>query len=157
MAVLLAEISAVGAGYVKQLCDYRGHATEVAGSVQPFHTLGRSQHVHPCVEAFGIYFRWTGGEYQVHTRLLQQRQIALHIAGVGVEILVGSELGGVDENRRGNGGALSPCMLNQRHMAGVERPHGGHQSQRTGRGEARLPHLCLGFDGAHEFSAGRQG
>ena len=51
------------------------------------------------------------------------------LARIAVEILVGGELRGVDENRRRDVIRAPPALFDQGHMPGVECPHGRHQRQ----------------------------
>ena len=56
----------------------------------------------------------------------QPGQVGLQGAGIGVEILVGGELGGIDEDRHHHMRGALPGFRRQCDMPGMQRPHGRH-------------------------------
>ena len=60
-------------------------------------------------------------------------QVALEVARVLGEILLGAELGRVDEDRQHQAVAAAPALLHQRDVAGVQGAHGGHEGRSLDR------------------------
>ncbi len=70
------------------------------------------------------------GEHRHRLQRAQQLQVAVEVARVGVEVLAGAELGGVDEDAH-DGVARGPRPVHQGEVAGVQGAHGGDQHQGT--------------------------
>ena len=158
LAVLLAEVGAVGAGDGEQLGYYRCYAAKVAGTGRAFHALGYCAGFNPGVKPVGIDFGRRRGEHQVGALRLQQLQVSLEGARVGGEVLVGSELRRVDEYGGGHGGVVRPRLPGEGEVTFVERAHGGNQAEGAWGGAAEGGHFGGGGDDLHdEYSSARVG
>ena len=62
--------------------------------------------------------------------MLQHRQVALGIPGVVLEVLAGTELGGVDEYADNHGPALGAGLSHQGEVAFVKVAHCRHEADR---------------------------
>ena len=59
--------------------------------------------------------------------LAEQPRILLLAARIAAEVLVGTELGRIDEDRRGHVVGAPPGFVDQRQMTRVQRPHGRNE------------------------------
>ena len=62
---------------------------------------------------------------------LDFQQVAFGIARIRVEVLIGSELSGIDENADEDDIASKAGLSNQAEVALVEIAHGGHEAYRV--------------------------
>ena len=83
----------------------------------------------------GGYISVGGGrEEEVDAGGFELAAVLVEGAGVGGEVFVGAELGGVDEDGGGDDVALRAGGGDEREMAGVERAHGGDEAESSAGG-----------------------
>ncbi len=66
-------------------------------------------------------------EKDLHSGLRAEPAIALEVAGITAQILLGPELGWVDEQAEHDTIGLRPRPANQREVAFVQKAHGGNK------------------------------
>ena len=132
LGVLLAEIGAIGLDDVKELGDDGGDADEVAGSRGPFVEVGDGAGIDSCVRTGVVHLLGGGSEDEADTGLFEHTQVTVEISGVGGEVLVGAELGGVDKDGGGYGIILDCGAFDEGHVAAVEEAHSGDETEGAG-------------------------
>ena len=132
LGVLLAEIGAVGLDDVEELGNNGGDADEVAGPRGAFVEIGDGAGVDPGVGAGAVHLLRGWGEDEADAGLVEHLEVTVEVTGVGCEVLVGAELGGVDENGGGYGVVLGGCTFDEGHVAAVEVAHSRDEAEGTG-------------------------
>ncbi|KEO91079.1 hypothetical protein EH32_01770 [Erythrobacter litoralis] len=141
LEILLPEKRPVGLDLVEELGDHRRDPVEMSGSGGTAQPLA-----HPLYRYAG---RETGGIHRLDARrpeqrdpfCLEHRRILGKLAGIGVEVLVRAELGGIDEDRGDDMVAMFARPADQREMPFVQRTHGRHQAHRSAVPPQRLERL----------------
>ena len=90
-------------------------------------------------------------EGEVHARGGQLREVFLLCPGVGIEILAGAELRRVDEDADHRAVTHGKRCIDQRHVASVQRTHGGHQSHRLSGSPPPGNRVTQVADGSRDF------
>ena len=106
LGVLLAEVGPIGLDDVEELGNDGGDADEVTGPRRAFVEVGDGAGVDPGVGAGAVHLVGGGGEDEADTCLFEHAEVAVAVAGVGCEVFVGAELGGVDKYGGGYGVVL---------------------------------------------------
>jgi len=91
-------------------------------------------------------------KHQVHARPLAGGAVGRERPRIGRVVFVGSELGGVDENRNHRGSGLLPGDADQRQVSGMQISHCGHEPNAFALGpedQRGLLHFKCGFDDSH--------
>jgi len=127
--VLLAEVGAVGRDDVEEAGDDGGDAAEVAGARGSVEAGGDGAGVDEGRIAGRIHGCGGGSEEEVDAGGFQFGAVFVEGARVGGEVFGGTELGGVDEDGDGDGVVLGEGCRDEREMAGVERAHGGNETE----------------------------
>lgn len=132
LGVFLAEVRFLRLDGVEQFGDDGRHPTEVAGAHGPFEELGQLFDLHPGLEAGGIHLFLRGRPDDIGALVAEFRQVAFHIAGVGGQVFVGAKLGGVDENRGGNGFTGHAGGVDEGEVSLMEGAHRRDEAERFG-------------------------
>ena len=84
-----------------------------------------------------------------------QGAVGVEGAGIAGVVFVGAELRGVDEDADGDVAARGRGGADQRGVAGVQRAHGGHQTDSVAAGVSERARPVAKFgDGARGFPSG---
>ena len=127
--VFLAEEGEVRLGGDEQLGDDGGDAAKMAGAGCAVEAIAEAGDLDESgVGAVGVKFFDRGREENIGAFGFGERAVGLEAAGIAGIVLVGAELRGVDEEAHGDLRHAVPPQSNQRRVAGVERAHGGHQT-----------------------------
>ena len=81
--------------------------------------------------AGGVELFDRGGEDHIRALGLGERTVNFKAAGINGEVLMGAELGGVDEDADGDLAAGGAGGADQRGVAGVESAHGGDEADQV--------------------------
>ena len=81
------------------------------------------------VSAGSVHLLGGGAEDEGDTDLFKHVEIAVEVSGVGCEVLVGAELGGVDEDGGGYGVVIGGGAFDEGHVAAVEVAHGRDEAE----------------------------
>ena len=132
--ILLAEESFIGFGGDEQLGDDRSDAAKMAGAGDAVKTVSEVFDFDKCGAAGRVHFFDGWGKDDAGTVSLSEGAVSIQGAWVAGEVLAGTELGGVDENADGDVAAGCARGTDERSVAGMERTHGGHESDRVAGG-----------------------
>ncbi len=140
LEVLAAEDRHVGASQAQELRHHGEHSPEVSGPVGAAEALGHRAGIHsdPGLTVGIDDPRVPGREDQVHPPLPGLLHVPLQIPGIGDEVLVGPELGGIHEDREDRRPGSLPGQINEGKVSLVQVSHGGHQGH-VASGAAKLP------------------
>ncbi len=140
LVVLLAEHRDVGLRLVEQLGDDRGDAGEMVWPEAILQTRRRRPgERHGGDETGGIHLLNRGREDEIRVDLRQPGAIGVEAARIAGEILMGTKLGGIDENRRDHPFGALTRRFDQREVAVMQRAHGRRQPDALAGGASR-PH-----------------
>ena len=151
LGVLLAEVGAVGLDDVEELGDDGGHADEMAGPRDPFVEVGDGAGVDLSFGAGAVHFLGGGGENEGNARFFKHAEVTVKVTGVGGEVLVGAELGGVYEYGGGYSIVLGGGTFDEGHVAAMEVAHGGDKAEGA---EGRGPGGSEVGDGVEDLHGG---
>jgi len=150
LVVLLAEIAAVGHRHHQELAYDRGDALEVAGPEGAAQAVGQLRHRHGRELRAGIHLLGAGHIGYAATGGLEFGEVARLIARIGGEILVGTKLAGIDEDRSHRNVTTIKCALHQAGMALMQRAHGGNHADGATRGTEFADRTTQIGDGSHD-------
>ena len=128
LVVFLAKDGDIRLHNVKQPRHHGGHTAEVAGAHLAVQHIGQAGGLHDGFIAGGIHGLHLRQEHHSDTGLFEQGKVAFHIARIGVQIGGFAKLGGIHENRHGNGVGVGFCGFDKAHVACVQVSHGGHHA-----------------------------
>src|SRR5437763_1970458 len=147
MEVLLAEVGATRTGDGEQLGDDGGDAVEVAWAARALHTVGYLGHVdrrqHGAARVHLLH--WRSEDHRCAFGL-GHGDVAVEIAGISRQVLVGAELQRIHEHGDRGDVALSSRAANQRGVPLVQIPHRRHQTDGLAVGSGRVELLAEPFD-----------
>ncbi len=83
---------------MKQFADYGGNTPEVSGTAGSAKALGHFFDVHIGLEKLGVKALGFRGKNNVHPFSPRQSAVPFQVPGVFGEILLGTELEGIDKN-----------------------------------------------------------
>ncbi len=112
----------------------------------------RDLHPERSLGAVGIELRGLRGVQQIDAGLTQSPGIGFERAGIALEVLAGSELGGIDEQADHHVLGTRHRVLDQAHVPRVEVAHGRDQRDpAAARAPARdlIAYLVVGMDHPH--------
>ncbi len=141
LAVLLAEVGAVGLHQREERGHDRRYAAEVAGPLRSLEHVTKRTRVNDGGGTGRVHLVDAGYEDNIDTQRFQQRKIGLLVARVAAEILVRAELRRVDEDTGHDARACVARAAHQAGMAFVQRAHGRYEAHVRRQRRARLPHL----------------
>jgi len=127
LEILFAKQSEVRPDREQKLGDHRCHAIEMTGPSPAFPAIGNPGYVHRCREAVRIDVGDGRHPQQVTADILKHPRIVRLAARIASEILVGAELGRVDEDRDRDPVRPLLRLRHKRHVPGVEGAHRRHQ------------------------------
>ncbi len=127
--ILLAEEGFVRGDDVEQLGYDGGDAAKVAGAGGAVEAILDFFDLNEGGGAVGIHLGGIRREEQIDVLGFEEAAVGLEGAGVFREVLVGGELGGVDEDGGGNRIAGGFRGADEREVPVVQRAHGGNQAQ----------------------------
>ena len=145
--ILLAEKSFIGFGGDEQLGDDRSDAAKMAGAGDTVKTVSEVFDFDKCGAAGRVHFFDGWGKDDAGTVSLSEGAVSIQGAWVAGEVLAGTELGGVDENADGDVAAGCARGTDERSVAGMERTHGGHESDRVAGEASKRPGPLTQFGG----------
>ena len=139
LGVLAAEVGPVGLEDVEQLRHHGRDAAEVAGPALALEGRRPPRRRPPQVsKPAGYISAGAGREQEVAAGLGQEPAVALEVARVAGEVLLGSELGGVHEELAATCGTRAARAAHERQVAGVQvRPWWARGRPRRTRPRAR--------------------
>ena len=130
LPVLLAEERPLRRDDVEQLGDHRGHAVEVARTTGAAQGVGQRRNRNPRRQllAFWVHLLHARREHHVHPFGFQPRQVCPRSARIAAEVLVGAELGRVDEDGNHATCRTRAAAAHQRQVSFVQVAHRRHQA-----------------------------
>ena len=128
LEVFLAEDGDVGLDDVEEFGNDGADAAEVGGALGAFEGLGEEGFLDPSGVILRVEVGGVGEEDGVGAFGLAEGEVVLLAAGVGVVILVGGELGGVDEDGDDDAVAALLGQADEGEVALVEAAHGGDEA-----------------------------
>lgn len=128
LGIFLAEDGEVRADDVEELADDGGDTAKEDGAGDAAEGRHHVVEVKPGLVAGGIHHGVVGGEDDVATDVFKHVEVALHVAGVGGEVFVRGELGGVDVDAGHEGVGPLPGDAHEAEVAFVEVAHGGDEA-----------------------------
>ncbi len=128
LIVFFAEYRHIGPQDIEQLGDHRGHTGKMPGPAAAAEMAGKVLHADLGLKAGRIHLLRFRGKDRCHRFLPQQAHVALKIAGVAVQILVGAKLGGVDKHTDHHRIAMLRRQAHQAEVAFMQIAHGRHQA-----------------------------
>ena len=122
------------------------------GPVGAAQVIAQGVHVHPGpVRPQRVDFFHRRGERHGHSGVAQLGAVRVQGARIGVEVLIGTELGGVDENRHHHLVAVALGLAHQTQVPVMQVAHGGHEAHPLS-GLAPLAHALAHLgDGMQQF------
>ena len=126
LGVLLAEVGVVGQHDVEELGEHRADAAEVGRARQAVHALGEQAHVDVGLMVL-VHLGRFGMEDQIGPHLLRERAVVLEVARVGVEVLVGRELNGIQKDRNDHLIVVLARLLDEARVSFVQVAHRGNE------------------------------
>jgi hypothetical protein len=124
LPVLFAKDRHIRLGLVQKLDHHLRHPVEMPRPRRAAKAIGQALDPHPGGEARPIHLVEAGGKDQVAAGALQHRRVAGLVAGIGGQILIRSELGRIDEDRRNHPLGMGPAKRDQAQMPLMQRAHG---------------------------------
>src|SRR4051794_6138295 len=118
---------------------------------RPYSSLLPTSHtldVDGCAETGRVHLCNRRQKDQTDTSRLKQAKVAWEIARIACKVLVGTELGRVDKDRRRDSCILGAGSLDQSQMSRVEIAHRRHEPERTER-PARCQERADALDNLH--------
>src|SRR5438128_3501053 len=149
LKILLTEIGHVRLHDVEELANDRRHPTKVARPRRTAEHILQLVDLDVGMKIRGIHSLGRRREDQVDTLATTDVQIGLQGARVAAEVLPRTKLRGIDEDRHDDETALRTGGADQAGMAGMQRAHGGYETQLEVTVSSladRLPHLGNGRD-----------
>ncbi len=150
LVVLLAEHGDARLRARQQLHHYRAHALEEAGSEFAFQDVAQVvRRLHAVFLRLRVHVALGGRKQHVDAFLLQLLDVVLQRARVLVEILIGTELQPVDEDRRDHRVTVLTRQAHQRQVAFMQVAHGRHEGRPVLSAQL-VPQLVNGGNDFHE-------
>ena len=125
LVVFLAEEGQVRLDDVEELGHHRGHTAEVSRAGGPAEVLGHVVHLDGCLKTVGVHLPGRGVKANIHTDVLDEREVPLHITRILCIVLARPELRGVDEDADDQYIPSLSRLPHEREMPFVQIPHGG--------------------------------
>ena len=152
LGVFFAEDGEVGEDGVEELGDDGADAVEMAGAGGAAEGAGEGGFGDGDAGALGIHV-WDGGEEnEIDAFKFAEGAVGVEGAGIGGEILVGAELGGVDEDGDDHDVGAILRDADEGEVAIVEVAHGGDEADAfalCAEVERQALHFTRGFDDGH--------
>ena len=128
LPVLLAENRHIRLDLVQQLGDHQGHAAEHLRPECAFQSIGRPPDVDRGGRSRRIHFLHCRREQEVTTCPGQKFRVPSLLPRIGSKVLMGGELGRVDEDTGDDPVRALSGLPNQRQMPCVQGTHGRHKA-----------------------------
>ena len=126
--ILFAEVGHVGLDDVEELQHDGGHAPEMARPERPAQVPALRTDIHIHALLLGMHVANARGEHQISLMSLRKLQVLLQAARIELEVLVGTELQGIDEDTDDPVRALESCLIDQLAVSSMQRAHGGNEA-----------------------------
>ena len=133
---------------MEQLRHDREHAAEVPGSDLSFEHVGHGAGGYTGDRVRRVHRRPLRGEQAVHAPGVCQSPIAVQVAGVATEVLLGPELQRVDENAQHHAVGQLPGAVHEAQVPFMEEAHRGDEP------DAAAARFLRAGPGAHGGQAG---
>ena len=137
LVILLAEYGHVRLHLLEQARHHRRHAVEMAGPRGAIQHAAELARAHRYLGPIRVHGGRVGSPQQGAARLVEHLRVARLAPRIGGKILIGSELGGIDEDR-GDDVRRAPLRLgDEGHVAGVKGAHRRDERHRAAVGAQR--------------------
>ena len=151
LRVFSAEVSKLRLNNLQQLQNHGADTAKMARASAAFEAFADAVDVYVSRIILRIHFRGFRYEHALNAESGQFLGVGLLRAGIFGEIFGGAELLGVDENRRGHGGAVLARSFDQRQVALVQRAHGGDKAEDAIGGVLLVCELFHPGHGSNDF------
>ena len=128
LVVLLAEDGQVRSHGSEELGHHGGDAAEVARAEDAAQACGEFLYLDEGRKIRRVEFDGLGVEDRINAALIEQIQVALHIAGIDCQVFPGAELQRVDEDANDGAVAMGQAVVDQAEMSLVQKSHRRHQA-----------------------------